>query len=159
MPVILTALISGTLFGIGLAVSHKINPAKVLGSLDIFDSWDPSLALVMAGSRLFVTGPGVLAGAGVCRRHGVRVGSLPVRPASVGPICCVKPSRGATVQTAVPKPSFPAASSRMPAMRSRKGRAKSLSLAFPTPWTSANSASLRGLRRAMSIKVRSGKIT
>ena len=47
---IATALVSGLLFGIGLAVSQMINPAKVLAFLDIAGAWDPSLALVMAGA-------------------------------------------------------------------------------------------------------------
>jgi len=40
----------GLLFGIGLIVSGMANPAKVLGFLDLFGSWDPSLALVMASA-------------------------------------------------------------------------------------------------------------
>ena len=55
MAAILTALFSGTLFGIGLAVSRMIDPAKVLGFLDLFGSWDPSLALVMAGALAVTT--------------------------------------------------------------------------------------------------------
>ena len=47
---ILTALASGLLFGFGLALSQMINPAKVLGFLDIAGRWDPSLAFVMAGA-------------------------------------------------------------------------------------------------------------
>jgi len=50
------ALLSGTLFGLGLAVSHMINPAKVLAFLDVAGHWDPSLALVM-GSALVVMAP------------------------------------------------------------------------------------------------------
>ncbi len=42
------ALAAGLLFGLGLAVSGMVNPAKVLGFLDIFGHWDPSLAGVMA---------------------------------------------------------------------------------------------------------------
>ena len=48
------ALISGILFGIGLALSGMINPNKVLNFLDVFGNWDPSLAFVMGGG-LFVT--------------------------------------------------------------------------------------------------------
>ncbi|HYG86541.1 MAG TPA: YeeE/YedE family protein [Azospirillum sp.] len=44
------ALLAGMLFGLGLAVSGMVNPAKVLGFLDITGRWDPSLALVMAGA-------------------------------------------------------------------------------------------------------------
>jgi uncharacterized membrane protein YedE/YeeE len=48
MPAIVTALASGLLFGLGLTISQMINPAKVIGFLDILGDWDPSLALVMA---------------------------------------------------------------------------------------------------------------
>ncbi|HEV2334450.1 MAG TPA: YeeE/YedE family protein [Stellaceae bacterium] len=44
------ALVAGLLFGLGLVISHMIDPAKVLGFLDIAGSWDPSLAFVMAGA-------------------------------------------------------------------------------------------------------------
>ncbi|RKF48945.1 YeeE/YedE family protein [Paraburkholderia fungorum] len=47
---LLTALLSGLLFGIGLMVSGMANPAKVLGFLDIAGRWDPSLAFVMLGA-------------------------------------------------------------------------------------------------------------
>jgi uncharacterized membrane protein YedE/YeeE len=46
----LTALLCGTLFGLGLAVSGMVDPAKVQGFLDIAGHWDPSLAGVMAGA-------------------------------------------------------------------------------------------------------------
>jgi|SRR5438552_5155450 len=46
----LTALLAGLLFGVGLIVSGMVNPAKVLGFLDLAGKWDPSLALVMAGA-------------------------------------------------------------------------------------------------------------
>lgn len=48
----LTAGVSGLLFGAGLAVSGMINPAKVLGFLDPFGAWDPTLAFVMAGALI-----------------------------------------------------------------------------------------------------------
>jgi len=47
---ILTAMLAGLVFGIGLIISGMANPAKVLGFLDISGSWDPSLAFVMAGA-------------------------------------------------------------------------------------------------------------
>lgn len=53
----LAALACGLLFGIGLIVSGMTNPAKVIGFLDLFGDWDPSLALVMGGA-LVVTGVG-----------------------------------------------------------------------------------------------------
>jgi uncharacterized membrane protein YedE/YeeE len=41
---------AGFVFGLGLLVSGMVNPAKVLGFLDLAGAWDPSLALVMAGA-------------------------------------------------------------------------------------------------------------
>ena len=52
----LISLISGIIFGIGLVVSQMINPEKVLGFLDLFGNWDPSLAFVMIGA-LIVSSP------------------------------------------------------------------------------------------------------
>lgn len=48
----LIALLSGLLFGLGLSVSRMIDPAKVVGFLDVFGNWDPSLAFVMGGALL-----------------------------------------------------------------------------------------------------------
>ena len=50
-------LVSGLIFGIGLVISGMTQPAKVLGFLDIFGAWDPTLALVMGGA-LIVAAPG-----------------------------------------------------------------------------------------------------
>lgn len=50
MTSLVTALAAGFLFGLGLAVSRMVNPAKVLAFLDVAGDWDPSLALVMAGA-------------------------------------------------------------------------------------------------------------
>ena len=49
-------LISGVIFGIGLTLSSMTNPDKVIGFLDIFYSWDPSLGFVMAGA-IIITSP------------------------------------------------------------------------------------------------------
>ena len=49
---VLSALLSGLVFGLGLIVSGMANPAKVLGFLDLAGAWDPSLALVMGGAIL-----------------------------------------------------------------------------------------------------------
>lgn len=46
------ALIAGVLFGAGLAVSDMVNPARVLGFLDLFGAWDPTLVFVMAAAVL-----------------------------------------------------------------------------------------------------------
>jgi uncharacterized protein len=44
--------LAGLLFGLGLILSGMTNPAKVLGFLDLFGQWDPSLAFVMGGAIL-----------------------------------------------------------------------------------------------------------
>lgn len=46
------ALFAGTLFGLGLSVAQMIDPAKVVNFLDVFGTWDPSLAFVMGGGLL-----------------------------------------------------------------------------------------------------------
>jgi len=48
----LSSLISGIIFGAGLTISGMVNPQKVLGFLNIFDAWDPSLMFVMVGAIL-----------------------------------------------------------------------------------------------------------
>ena len=50
------SLVSGIIFGVGLVISEMINPEKVLGFLDLFGNWDPSLAFVMIGA-LIVSSP------------------------------------------------------------------------------------------------------
>ena len=42
--------IVGLLFGLGLMLSGMTDPGKVIGFLDLFGTWDPSLALVMGGA-------------------------------------------------------------------------------------------------------------
>jgi len=44
------AFLAGLVFGLGLILSGMGNPAKVQNFLDVFGTWDPSLALVMAGA-------------------------------------------------------------------------------------------------------------
>jgi uncharacterized membrane protein YedE/YeeE len=44
------AFASGLLFAVGLGVAGMTRPSKVIGFLDLFGSWDPSLALVMGGA-------------------------------------------------------------------------------------------------------------
>ncbi|NMT93222.1 YeeE/YedE family protein, partial [Vibrio alginolyticus] len=45
-----SALLSGVLFGMGMAVSGMIDPAKVNGIIEITGSWDPRAAVVMGGA-------------------------------------------------------------------------------------------------------------
>lgn len=47
---IITALAAGAVFGLGLAMSGMLDPARVRGFLDIFGAWDPSLAFVLGGA-------------------------------------------------------------------------------------------------------------
>lgn len=51
-PRVFAALLSGVIFGLGLAVSGMMNPAKVTGFLDVAGNWDPTLAFVMGGALL-----------------------------------------------------------------------------------------------------------
>jgi uncharacterized membrane protein YedE/YeeE len=45
-----SAFVAGALFGTGLVVSGMSSPSKVLGFLDFFGNWDPSLMFVMVGA-------------------------------------------------------------------------------------------------------------
>lgn len=47
---IVPPVLSGTLFGAGLALGGMTNPARVRGFLDVFGDWDPTLAFVMGGA-------------------------------------------------------------------------------------------------------------
>ena len=47
---VVASLLAGLVFGLGLILSGMVNPAKVLGFLDLAGPWDPSLVLVMAGA-------------------------------------------------------------------------------------------------------------
>lgn len=60
MITVIAALISGLLFGLGLSVSHMIDPAKVIGFLDVAGDWDPSLALVMGGAVTVMAGANLI---------------------------------------------------------------------------------------------------
>jgi uncharacterized membrane protein YedE/YeeE len=62
---VLVGLVCGLIFGTGLLVSGMMQPSKVLAFLDLFGSWDPSLAVVMAAA-LAVAWPGFV----LARRRG-----------------------------------------------------------------------------------------
>ena len=47
---VVSAFLIGLLFGLGLVVSQMINPAKIIGFLDIAGDWDPTLLVVMASA-------------------------------------------------------------------------------------------------------------
>jgi uncharacterized membrane protein YedE/YeeE len=65
---IIAALGSGLVFGLGLVISGMTQPSKVLGFLDVFGNWDPTLAIVMA-CALLVTAPGFA----LLRRRGTSI--------------------------------------------------------------------------------------
>jgi uncharacterized protein len=46
----ITEFFVGLMFGLRLMLSGMTDPAKVLGFLDLFDAWDPSIAFVMGGA-------------------------------------------------------------------------------------------------------------
>lgn len=47
---IIIPFICGIIFSIGLVLAGMTNPAKVMGFLNIFGNWDPSLIFVMGGA-------------------------------------------------------------------------------------------------------------
>jgi uncharacterized protein len=46
------AFLSGGLFGAGLLISGMVDTTKVQGWLDVFGTWDPTLAFVLGGAIL-----------------------------------------------------------------------------------------------------------
>lgn len=52
MKMMTAAFLAGAVFSLGLILSGMIDPANVLGFLDILGAWNPSLAFVMAGGLL-----------------------------------------------------------------------------------------------------------
>jgi uncharacterized membrane protein YedE/YeeE len=75
---VVSAFLSGLVFGLGLIVSGMANPAKVLGFLDLAGRWDPSLAFVMLGAIAV----GVVAFAAARRRAVSFLGAVMRLPAS-----------------------------------------------------------------------------
>ena len=50
MGKVISGLVSGIIFGVGLTLSGMTLPSKVIGFLDVAGDWDPSLAMVMMGA-------------------------------------------------------------------------------------------------------------
>lgn len=50
LKVAIGPFVGGALFAIGLGVSGMTEPSKVIGFLDLFGNWDPSLMFVMIGA-------------------------------------------------------------------------------------------------------------
>jgi uncharacterized membrane protein YedE/YeeE len=46
----ISEFVVGLMFGVGLMASGMTDPSKVIGFLDLFGAWDPSLAMVMGGA-------------------------------------------------------------------------------------------------------------
>ena len=65
MRSLISGLISGLIFGAGLALAGMTDPAVVLGFLDVAGAWNPALAFVMGGA-VIVT----FAGYRLVRRRG-----------------------------------------------------------------------------------------
>ncbi len=51
----LGALLSGTVFGLGLAISGMVDPNKVLAFLTVVGPWEPDLLLVMGAAATIAT--------------------------------------------------------------------------------------------------------
>ena len=49
---LLASAVFGLIFGLGLLISGMVDPAKVLGFLDVAGRWNPQLAFVMGGAVL-----------------------------------------------------------------------------------------------------------
>ncbi|MFO1414593.1 MAG: DUF6691 family protein [Burkholderiales bacterium] len=78
---VVVAFAVGLLFGAGLVLSGMMNPAKVLGFLDVAGHWDPSLAFVMGGAVTVGLGAFALA-----RRRTQSLLGTPMQLATPGPI-------------------------------------------------------------------------
>lgn len=52
MKNVVTSFIVGFIFAVGLGISGMTQPQKVVGFLDIFGNWNPSLMFVMVGAIL-----------------------------------------------------------------------------------------------------------
>ena len=77
----LIALLAGLIFGLGMVVSDMINPARVLGFLDLFGgAWDPTLAFVMGGAVVVMAAAWLLAGT---RQTAVFGGDMPGAASSI----------------------------------------------------------------------------
>jgi uncharacterized membrane protein YedE/YeeE len=50
MKMLLSSILAGVLFGLGLGLSQMIDPARVLGFLDLTGAWDPTLMFVLGGA-------------------------------------------------------------------------------------------------------------
>lgn len=70
---IVTAFVTGLLFGLGLILSGMTDPTKVTGFLDIAGTWNPSLIFVMGGAILVAMAAFRIAGT---RTHALLGGAM-----------------------------------------------------------------------------------
>jgi len=56
LTVVFTSFFIGAIFGYGLSLAEMVDPARVVGFLDVAGRWDPTLLFVMGGA-LAVTVP------------------------------------------------------------------------------------------------------
>lgn len=52
MKAVFAALLCGALFGVGLAIARMTDPVVVIGFLDVFGDFDPTLAFVLIGATM-----------------------------------------------------------------------------------------------------------
>ncbi|MEW4983831.1 MAG: YeeE/YedE family protein [Cycloclasticus sp.] len=55
MNKVLSALLAGIVFGVGITLSGMVDPNKVVNFLDITGNWDPSLMFVLGGAVITTT--------------------------------------------------------------------------------------------------------
>jgi uncharacterized membrane protein YedE/YeeE len=84
MPLI-AAFLCGLVFGLGLVISGMTQTTKVLGFLDIFGTWDPTLVIVMAAA-LLVSMPGFALAGRTARPLLTEVRYLPTKTAIDRPL-------------------------------------------------------------------------
>ena len=72
------AFVCGIIFALGLGLSGMLQPAKIIGFLDVAGNWDPSL--------LFVMGPAV----------GITLAAWAIRRGRTTPYGCAVPGKGSS---------------------------------------------------------------
>ncbi|WP_110649445.1 DUF6691 family protein [Salinicola peritrichatus] len=48
--IVLSGLLAGLLFGLGLSIGGMTDPTRVIGFLDVTGTWDPTLGFVLGGA-------------------------------------------------------------------------------------------------------------
>lgn len=81
MARLISALLCGAIFGIGLWLSGMTDTTRVQGWLDVFGDWDPTLAFVMGGAILPMATAWIVA-----RRRRVSALGTPIPAPSDAPV-------------------------------------------------------------------------